>query len=103
MRQSRALSGQTKTVLISLLHAGDEWSHGYQLAKEAGIKSGTLYPLLIRLTEQGYLDAEWQQPTEAGRPPRHAYRLTAAGLELVSALRSELDSRQRLAPRPAAT
>jgi DNA-binding PadR family transcriptional regulator len=61
---------------------GGSWSHGYELAQIAEIKSGTLYPLLVRLEEQKYLEAEWQQPTERGRPARHAYRLTAAGMEL---------------------
>ncbi|MBZ4336696.1 PadR family transcriptional regulator [Corallococcus sp. AS-1-12] len=46
------------------------------------MKSGTLYPLLIRLEAQGYLEAEWQQPSEGGRPPRHAYRLTRTGVQL---------------------
>jgi PadR family transcriptional regulator, regulatory protein PadR len=65
-----------------LLDARGRWSHGYELASLTGIKSGTLYPLLIRLEAQGYLEAEWQQPAASGRPPRHAYRLTAAGQRL---------------------
>lgn len=72
-------------VLAVLLDARDGWSHGYQLARLADVKSGTLYPLLIRLEAQGYLKAEWQPPLEAGRPPRHAYRLTAAGVGLARA------------------
>jgi len=72
-------------VLFILLHAGEEWSHGYELAQLADVKSGTLYPLLIRLEAQGYLEAEWQQPPEGGRPPRHAYRLTASGVQLARA------------------
>jgi DNA-binding PadR family transcriptional regulator len=72
-------------VLFILLHAGGEWSHGYELAQLADVKSGTLYPLLIRLEAQGYLEAEWQQPPEGGRPPRHAYRLTASGVQLARA------------------
>jgi PadR family transcriptional regulator, regulatory protein PadR len=56
--------------------------HGYELARTADVKSGTLYPLLIRLEEQGHLEAEWQQPAEGGRPARHAYRLTASGMML---------------------
>lgn len=103
MQRTRAISAQAQTVLIALLNAGSEWSHGYQLAREAGIKSGTLYPLLIRLKDQGYLDAEWQQPTEAGRPPRHAYRLTAAGVELAERIRLELASRQPVARQGAVT
>ncbi len=82
MPQSRSLSPVAKTVLAALLERAGAWSYGYDLAKLAGIKSGTLYPLLIRLEQGGYLEAEWQPPSMPGRPPRHAYRLTAAGLEL---------------------
>jgi DNA-binding PadR family transcriptional regulator len=65
-----------------LLEEHGRWKHGYDLAKACGLKSGTLYPLLIRLEAQGYLEAEWQAPAAPGRPPRHAYRLTAAGKRL---------------------
>ena len=85
MSRTRALSHHARTVLAVLLDAGGQWSHGYELAQVANVKSGTLYPLLIRLEKQGYLEAEWQQPAEGGRPPRHAYRLTAAGVQLASA------------------
>lgn len=81
MQRSRKPSEQARTVLAVLLDASGEWRHGYDLARAAGIKSGTLYPLLIRLEAQGYLEAEWQAP-EPGRPPRHAYRLTRNGVEL---------------------
>lgn len=82
MARARSLSAHARTVLAVLLGAGGEWSHGYDLAQRAGIKSGTLYPLLIRLEAQGYLEAQWQQPAEGGRPPRHAYRLTETGVQL---------------------
>lgn len=85
MPRSRTLSPHARTVLAVLLNAGGQWSHGYELVRLAGVKSGTLYPLLIRLEAQGYLEAEWQQPTEGGRPPRHAYRLTASGVQLARA------------------
>lgn len=85
MPRSRALSPHARTVLAVLLDAGGQWSHGYELVRLASVKSGTLYPLLIRLEAQGYLEAEWQQPTEGGRPPRHAYRLTASGVQLARA------------------
>ena len=82
MIRSRSLSPHAKTVLAILLDAGSGWSHGYELCRAAGIKSGTLYPLLIRLQDRGCLEAQWQAPTEPGRPPRHSYRLTAAGRQL---------------------
>lgn len=85
MTRTRALSSHARMVLAVLLEARDKWSHGYELARLAGVKSGTLYPLLIRLEAQGHLEAEWQQPAEGGRPPRHAYRLTASGVQLAHA------------------
>jgi PadR family transcriptional regulator, regulatory protein PadR len=85
MSRSRALSSHARKVLAVLLESLGEWSHGYELARLADVKSGTLYPLLIRLQAQGYLEAEWQQPLGRGRPPRHAYRLTANGVQFARA------------------
>lgn len=85
MTRKRALSKPARSLLAVLVTTGDRWSYGYELASLTGIKSGTLYPLLIRLEAQGHLQAEWQQPTTPGRPPRHAYRLTAAGRRLARA------------------
>ena len=66
-------------LLGELAAGGRRWRHGYDLMKETRLQSGTLYPLLMRMTEQGLVEAEWREPTQAGRPPRHAYRLTVAG------------------------
>ena len=84
MTRSRALSPTARNLLAILAAAGNRWCHGYDLCRLAGVKSGTLYPLLIRLAAQGHLEAEWQPPSEPGRPPRHAYRLTAAGRRLAA-------------------
>lgn len=91
MTRKRALSKHAHALLAALLAARDRWSYGYELASLTGIKSGTLYPLLIRLEAQNYLQAEWQQPVASGRPPRHAYRLTAAGQRLARAEALPLD------------
>lgn len=76
------ISRQTRSVLATLLEQPQAWRYGYDLSKETGLKSGTLYPLLIRLSDQGLLDAEWRQPLQPGRPARHAYRLTDTGVAL---------------------
>jgi len=65
-----------------LLDRPQTWRHGYDLSKDTGIKSGTLYPLLMRLTEQGLLDSRWESPDRTGLPPRHVYRLTSSGVAL---------------------
>ncbi len=88
MTRKRALSDHAQRLLGALLDARGRWSHGYDLAASTGLKSGTLYPLLIRLEAQGYLEAEWQPPAARGRPPRHAYRLTAAGERLARQVES---------------
>jgi PadR family transcriptional regulator PadR len=85
MPRSRSFSAQARRVLAIMAEASGQWCHGYDLCQQAGIKSGTLYPLLIRLEAQGYLEAQWQAPAAPGRPPRHAYRLTAPGLQLARA------------------
>jgi PadR family transcriptional regulator, regulatory protein PadR len=43
--------------------------------------SGTLYPLLQRLENAGWLKSEWEEvdPSEAGRPRRRLYKLTGHG------------------------
>ena len=78
--RTRAASPQTRAILDAMLGEPLLWRHGYDLAKLAGLSSGTLYPLLIRLHERGLLEAKWTQPERPGRPPRHAYRLSADGL-----------------------
>ena len=62
-----------------------EWRYGYDMMKETGLRSGTLYPLLMRMSDQALVEAEWRQPERPGRPARHAYRLTAGGLALARA------------------
>ena len=75
-------SRQTRALLAAFLDRSRTWRHGYDLAKETGLRSGTLYPLLMRLSEQGLLESRWQEPERPGLPPRHVYRLTASGRAL---------------------
>ena len=89
MNRSRALSPQALAVVAVLTTAGD-WRHGYDLMAQAGVKSGTLYPLLMRLEAQGLLEARWMESPQPGRPPRHVYRLTTAGRDWVASLAEPL-------------
>ena len=89
--------------MLALLQAlsvrAGQWSHGYDLMKETGLSSGTLYPLLMRMTDQGLVEAEWREPEQLGRPARHVYRLTAAGVALAQSIPSPSATiRQKLAP-----
>jgi DNA-binding PadR family transcriptional regulator len=75
-------SRQTRALLSAFLERSQIWLHGYELSKETGLKSGTLYPLLMRLSEQGLMESRWQEPERPGLPARHIYRLTSSGLAL---------------------
>lgn len=73
-------------ILLEALSARtQQWRHGYDLMKETGLLSGTLYPLLMRMADEGLVEAEWREPDKSGRPARHAYRLTPAGVTLARA------------------
>jgi PadR family transcriptional regulator PadR len=80
MRAHRKSSQQSLAVLFVLLEQSRTWRHGYDLAKATNLQSGTLYPILARLEDRGYLESKWLESTQVGRPPRHAYRLTAVGV-----------------------
>jgi PadR family transcriptional regulator PadR len=98
MNRPARMSKQTAHLLQELLSAPQTWRHGYELSQETEIKSGTLYPLLIRLEEQGFLESRWDEPEREGRPPRHAYRLTASGSALAKELRKNLPGHLRMKP-----
>ena len=83
------MSRPTRLLLATLLAEPLVWRHGYDVSKETGLKAGTLYPLLIRLSDSGYLASRWKAPVEPGRPSRHMYRLTSAGLALAREIAAE--------------
>jgi PadR family transcriptional regulator PadR len=80
MGRSSGFKAQTSSVLAALRSDSSQWQHGYALAKRTGLKSGTLYPILIRLADRGLVESCWQEEPQPGRPRRHLYRLTADGL-----------------------
>jgi DNA-binding PadR family transcriptional regulator len=73
------LSPQTLLVLDAFLDQAEEWKYGYDLSRITGLKSGTLYPILMRLAQRKLLETAWEAG-EPGRPPRHMYRFTPEGL-----------------------
>jgi PadR family transcriptional regulator len=95
-------SAQTLSVLAMLCEQPSEWRHGYELAKRTGLKSGTLYPILVRLADRGLMEARWEEEQPAGRPRRHLYRLTPDGLARASAaVTAEAAAAKPAAPSPA--
>src|SRR5271163_33480 len=78
------LSPQTVLVLDAFLHQADEWKYGYDLSRITGLKSGTLYPILMRMAGRNLLETQWETG-EPGKPPRHMYRFTPDGLRFARA------------------
>src|SRR5215469_7004621 len=107
MTRRAEFSAQTLSVLAALCAEPREWRHGYGIARETGLKSDSLYPILIRLADRGLVEARWEEGEPAGRPRRHLYRLTSEGLAIATTAlsaaqaRSAASARQRT-PQPAA-
>ncbi|WP_250443029.1 PadR family transcriptional regulator [Actinotalea sp. C106] len=84
------------TVELAVLAALDEERrYGYELMailRGAGegaseFREGTLYPLLHRLEDAGYIAAQWE--TQGRAKPRKYYALTAVGREHLALLLAE--------------
>jgi PadR family transcriptional regulator len=78
------LTGPLERVLRVMITDPSTPQYGYDLMKAAKLPSGTLYPMLARLQQDGLVDSEWETQREnaGGRPPRKYYRLTAEGLRV---------------------
>lgn len=86
MARFRKPSTQTQAVLFALAENPASWRYGYDLCQQTSLKAGSMYPILMRLADRGLLETAWEKDPPAGRPPRHLYRLTGSGRELVADL-----------------
>jgi transcriptional regulator len=83
--------GSAELLILSLLEARPR--HGYEISKLIEDRSrgalrfhiASLYPLLYRLEERGWLQGRWVE--KAGERRRRYYRLTAAGRKVLAAQR----------------
>jgi PadR family transcriptional regulator len=75
---------QTQLVLRALLAEPAAERYGLQICAETGLPSGTIYPIVARLEQAGWVTSRWEDPgehTAEGRPRRRYYRLTDGGAE----------------------
>jgi DNA-binding PadR family transcriptional regulator len=93
MNEQFRLSPQTALVLDAFLERPRSWRYGYDISRDTGLKSGTLYPILIRLADHELVETRWET-TESGKPPRHMYRLTPEGLRSARAQLRDYDRRK---------
>ena len=80
--------GSAELLILSLLDARPR--HGYELSKLIHTRSGgqltfhidSLYPLLYRLEERGWIKGAWVEKAEARR--RRFYKVTAEGRRVLA-------------------
>ena len=77
----------TQRVLESLLDDPTLELYGLEIGEAAGLRSGTVHPILARLEAYGWLTSRWEDidASAEGRPPRRYYKLTADGVQAASA------------------
>ena len=81
--------------------------HGFDIMDAAGLPSGTVYPILGRMEESGYVRSRWEAAAtaqKAKRPARRYYEITRAGEQALAAAIDHyrtLGGRLPLADRPA--
>lgn len=75
------LSRSSVKVLKEFLNAPGQDQYGFGLMKATGVKSGSLYPILVRFERMGWVESLDEQIDERreGRPRRRLYRLTGKG------------------------
>ena len=92
--------GTLEMILLTLL--SERQMYGYELVstleKRAGpafqIKEGTLYPVLYRLEDAGYLETRWE--TVDRGVPRKYYGLTSNGVQQLQKLTGEWQEFSRI-------
>jgi PadR family transcriptional regulator PadR len=81
--------GVLELCVLALVAQRDRY--GYELveriSQQIEIAEGTVYPLLRRLTQEGYFDTYLQESAEG--PPRKYYRITQLGRSTLSELHRE--------------
>jgi DNA-binding PadR family transcriptional regulator len=88
------MTAQTLKVLGALMSSGLEMLSGAEIARSTKLASGTLYPILFRLEQAGWLESQWEQddPHKMGRPRRRLYKITGAGAKNAKAAFTDVTS-----------
>ncbi len=89
----------TAAMILQAIHCG--CVYGYQIMETIGLPSGTVYPALRRLEQDGLIRSQWEKQSiaDAGqRPPRKYYKTTASGKTALEASLKRYPLLARLAP-----
>jgi PadR family transcriptional regulator PadR len=89
--------------VLEVLLSGDQELYGLKIAKAAGRPTGSVFPILARLEQLGWVTSAWEAGDPAARGPRRRfYQLSGVGLPKAQALVSQRrSSRRAWSPRSA--
>ncbi|MGW6790759.1 PadR family transcriptional regulator [Streptomyces chartreusis] len=107
------MTPHTQTVLRALLGQGEnserrtvllgEGLYGLELSKRTRLPNGTLFPILERLRQAGWVERYWEQDEIAegeGRPRRRFYRISSKGAVVAPQALAEATATASVKPRP---
>lgn len=74
---------QTLKVLTVLMSRTQDDVSGADIGRSTKLASGTLYPILMRLEDAGWVESRWEteNPQDLGRPRRRFYKITGVGMK----------------------
>ncbi|MEM9149370.1 MAG: helix-turn-helix transcriptional regulator [Cyanobacteria bacterium P01_F01_bin.3] len=98
-KRKRKLSLQALRILHYLFQNPTKEVCGADMIKELDIASGSLYPILLRLEKNEFVESEWEtkDPSTLGRPRRRLYTITGTGLKAAQKAVAEFN---QVAPQP---
>src|SRR5262245_36240933 len=101
MPNTRRLGFATLQILQAIA-AG--YVYGFDIMNATGLPSGTVYPILSKLEDSGFVKSNWESARVAKRekrPARRSYVITGEGREAVRETLEKYKKLQRLVPRKA--
>lgn len=94
MRPLQRVTAPTVEVLQALLAAAEPvW--GLRLVKATGRPAGSVYPILSRLEESGWITGSWEDDPDRDGPRRRLYSFTADGEAAAHEVVRAFQARQR--------
>ena len=82
MDSTPRITAPTIKVLGALMANTHAELSGSDISRPTSLASGTLYPILMRLEDAGWLSSRWESenPRDLGRPRKRLYKLTETGI-----------------------
>ncbi len=80
------LARLSHTAAMILQTVDNGCTYGFDIMDETGLPSGTVYPALRRMENEGLIASQWEAENKAQaaqRPARKYYRVTRTGLQVL--------------------